>query len=65
MALKNLSISDSVEELAIAGELAGFSSGDMIFMLNAGISVEMLVHLIQWDARKLEPTRKSSSRWVM
>jgi hypothetical protein len=63
--LENLSISNSVEELAVAGERAGFSSGDMIFMLNAGISAEMLIYLIQWGGRNSQPTPKSSSRWVI
>ena len=65
VSLENPIIANSVEELAIAGERAGFSSQDMIFMLSTGISMETLVDLIQWGARNSEPAPKRSSRWVM
>ena len=62
--MQNQLPSNTVEELAIAGERAGFSSQSMIFMLNAGISVATLIQLIQWGLKNSEPTERSS-RWVM
>jgi hypothetical protein len=40
------STAQTVYKLAIAGEQAGFSIEEMIQMLNAGITVETLLHLI-------------------
>lgn len=36
----------AVEELAVAGERAGFSVEEMIRLLNAGVSIEGLVEMI-------------------
>jgi hypothetical protein len=55
----------AVERLAAAGERAGFSVEDMIRMLNAGVSVETLLDIID---RSLRPSREEaarSSRWIM
>ena len=38
----------AVYKLCVAGEQAGFSVEQMIQMLKAGITVETLLHLIEW-----------------
>ena len=57
------SLQTSIAKLAIAGEQAGFTVEQMIRLLNAGVTVEGLISLIE---RRLpvnpEPLR--SSRWV-
>jgi hypothetical protein len=55
----------AVERLAEAGEQAGFSVEDMIRMLNAGLTVEALLNVIE---RSLQPPPQEtapSSRWIM
>lgn len=49
----------AVERLAIAGEEAGFSVEDMIRMLNAGVSLETLLDIID---RSLQPPRVETDR---
>jgi hypothetical protein len=51
-----------VYKLAVAGEQAGFSLEEMIQILNAGVSVETLLHLIELRLREAAP---SSSSWMM
>jgi hypothetical protein len=53
--------SRAVEKLAHAGEQAGFTVKDMIRLLNAGLSVETLLDLIE---RSLQVAPRSS-RWIM
>jgi hypothetical protein len=61
----------AVEKLAHAGEQAGFTVEDMIRMLNAGVSVESLLDIIERSLRAPEvPVDYShgssgSSRWIM
>lgn len=54
-----------MERLALAGEQAGLCVEDMISLLNAGVSVEMLLELIE---RRLDihdsPHSVASSVWV-
>jgi len=54
----------AVQKLANAGEQAGFTLQQMIDMLNAGLTVETLLHLIEWRLHHPEPALPSSSRWV-
>jgi hypothetical protein len=56
-------------KLAIAGERAGFTVEQMIGLLNAGLTVESLVDMIE---ERLSPhnysatvPQMSSSRWIM
>jgi hypothetical protein len=62
-------ITRTVYKLAIAGEQAGFSLEDMIQLLNAGITVETLLHLIELrlgaDGEGANPSARRSSRWIM
>lgn len=51
-----------VYKLAVAGEQAGFSLEEMIQILNAGVSVETLLHLIELRLSEAAP---SSSSWIM
>jgi hypothetical protein len=55
----------AVERLALAGERAGLCVEDMISLLNAGVSIEMLLELIE---RRLENADSSQalapSVWV-
>jgi len=37
----------------------------MIEILNAGITVETLLNLIEWRLREVAPSHASSSRWIM
>ena len=62
--MQRSSIVQSVCKLAIAGEKAGFSVEGMIQMLNAGITVETLLNLIEWRLRDVAPEGRSS-RWIM
>ena len=52
----------AVEKLAQAGEHAGVSVEEMIRILNAGVSVESLVDLIELNTQE-EPRHRS--RWVV
>ncbi len=60
----------AIGKLAIAGEQAGFTVEQMIGLLNAGIDIETLVHMIterlslQGSTPPLE-SRLSSCRWIM
>ena len=62
--MQRSSIARSVYKLAVAGEQAGFSVERMIQMLNAGITVETLLDLIEWRLRDAAPGG-GSSRWIM
>jgi hypothetical protein len=55
----------AVEKLAQAGEQAGFSVEDLIRMLNAGLTVETLLDIIERNLQPLSPEPLRSSRWVM
>jgi hypothetical protein len=59
------SIVASFYKLAIAGEQAGFSLEVMISLLNAGLTVEGLLDLIERRLADAEPAKPSSSKWVM
>jgi hypothetical protein len=63
------SIVRTVHKLAIAGQQAGFSLEQMIELLNAGISVVTLLHLIEvrlaYQGQPAQPATAHSSRWVM
>jgi len=70
------SLVTSFYKLAIAGEQAGFSLESMIFLLNAGLTVENLLGLIEQRLAEQKLTEQklteqklsmpsSSSRWVV
>lgn len=42
------SLTTAIAKLAIAGEQAGFTVEEMIDMLNSGLAIESLLHLIAW-----------------
>jgi hypothetical protein len=54
-----------VEKLAEAGEQAGFSVEDMIRMLNAGLTVETLLDIIEQNLQPSSPEPLRSPRWIM
>jgi hypothetical protein len=56
---------ETVYKLAISGEQAGFTLEQMIQILNAGVSVETLLHMIEWRFRGGDPSPARSSRWIM
>ena len=58
------SLQTSIAKLARVGEQAGFTVEQMIQMLDAGVTVEGLLRLIEWRLESLE-TSLPSSRWVM
>jgi hypothetical protein len=59
------SIVVSFYKLAVAGEQAGFSLEDMISLLDAGLTVETLLDLIERRLTNAEPMKPCSTRWVM
>jgi hypothetical protein len=61
------SVAASVFKLAVAGEQAGFTVEQMIEFLNAGITMETLLNLIEWklSSAQINPSEFRSSRWVM
>jgi hypothetical protein len=60
-----LSIVTSFYKLAVTGEQAGFSLEDMISLLNAGLTVENLLDLIERRLTGVDPMKPCSARWVM
>jgi hypothetical protein len=52
-------------KLSVAGEQAGFSLEQMILLLNAGASVETLLHLIECRLNAAGHSPDRSSRWIM
>ena len=63
--MKKPSTAATVYKLSVAGEQAGFSLEQMIQMLNAGITVETLLHLIELRLDEADPSPPRSSRWIM
>jgi hypothetical protein len=61
------SVATSVFKLALAGEQAGFTVEQMIEFLNAGITVEVLLRIIEWNLThaSIDPSHLRSSHWVM
>jgi len=57
-------LQSSIARLAIAGERAGFSVEQMIQMLNAGVTVERLLRIIEWRLAPIVEEPRSS-RWIM
>jgi len=58
------SLQDSICKLATAGERAGFTVEQMIRLLNAGVTIEGLIGLIEWRLGSAE-AQPRSSRWVI
>jgi len=46
--MERTGLTRTVYRLAVAGEAAGFSLGDMIQLLNAGLTVLALLNRIEW-----------------
>jgi hypothetical protein len=63
--MQRSSTSQAVYTLTIAGEQAGFSLEEMIQMLNAGITVETLLYLIEWRLGAADDFQARSSCWIM
>lgn len=59
-------VRSGIEKLAMAGQQAGFSTEQMIELLNAGIGVETLLDLISWRLEQPTPLARvvQSSRCV-
>ena len=56
----------AIRKLANAGQRAGFTIEQMIELLNAGLTVETLLHLIDWRLyHPGPPPPPNSSRWIM
>ena len=55
----------SIHKLAMAGEQAGLSVEDMIVLLNAGVTVETLLCLIERRLALAEPLLERASCWIM
>ena len=56
------SLANAVYKLALAGEQVGFSLEEMIQILNAGVTVEALIDLIETRLRAIEPLTTSPPR---
>jgi len=66
--MRRPSVASSVYKLTMAGEQAGFTIEQMIEMLNAGMTVESLLNLIEWKLNRASAPQcqnPRSSRWVM
>lgn len=60
------SLQNSICKLAIAGEQAGFTVEQMIRLLNAGVTVDGLLRLIEWRLGTGETKiQVHYSEWVM
>jgi hypothetical protein len=55
----------AIERLARMGEQAGIAVEDMIQILNAGVSVETLLDLIERRLQGPGEDTHRSSRWIM
>jgi hypothetical protein len=53
-----------IDRLVRAGEQAGLSVADMIQILNAGVSVEILLNLIERNLQSAQTATGRSSRYV-
>jgi hypothetical protein len=53
-----------IDRLVRAGEQAGLSVADMIQILNAGVSVEILFNLIERNLQSAQTATGRSSRYV-
>ena len=56
------SLANAVYKLALAGEQVGLSLEEMIQILNAGVTVEALIDLIESRLRTIESLTTSSLR---
>ena len=64
MNLQQPALKRAVEKLAQAGERAGFCVEDLIRILNAGVSVECLLELIELNLQAREPADRFSRLMV-
>jgi hypothetical protein len=63
--MERTGLTRTVYRLAVAGEAAGFSLGDMIQLLNAGLTVLALLNRIEWRLAQGYSRTPSASRWLM
>jgi hypothetical protein len=63
--MKKPSTAATVYKLSVAGEQAGFSLEQMIHILNSGVSVETLLHLIEERLGATNSGPARSSRRIM
>jgi hypothetical protein len=65
MASQSNPMMETIGKLAMAGEQAGFTVGQMVDMLNSGVTLETLLDMIalQLHGHVLQPS--ASSRWVV
>jgi len=57
----------AIGKLAVAGEQAGLSIGQMIQLLNDGLTVETLIELITWSLTEMRNPLTPpccTSRWI-
>ena len=59
------SVAQAVYKLSVAGGQAGFSLEQMIQLLNAGVSVDTLLRLIECRLGAAGHNPFRSSRWIM
>jgi hypothetical protein len=59
------STAQTVYDLAVAAEEAGFSVEQLLQFLIAGVGVEALCQLIELRLGDVESSAGSSSRWIM
>ena len=57
-------LAQAIERLARAGEQAGITVKDMIQILNAGVSVETLLDLIEQSLQAPREETRHPSRWT-
>jgi uncharacterized protein YfaQ (DUF2300 family) len=50
---KHPDLFDSTEKLAVVGEIAGFTTAQMVDLLTAGLTMETLLDLIAWRLERL------------
>ena len=55
----------SIAKLAMAGEQAGFTVEQMIRMLNAGVTIETLLRIIELRLAAPSPVDPRTSMWIM
>jgi hypothetical protein len=58
-------LAQAIEKLARVGEQAGITVEDMIQILNAGVSVETLLDLIERSLQAPREGTRRSSRWII
>jgi hypothetical protein len=66
--MSKATLQSAIEKLAIAGEQAGLSLDQMIYLLSSGLTVATLLDLIAWRLQYMEsnaPVVSSVYNWIM